>query len=177
MDIERVIKFEYCDFEVKVPANTSRNIRLGYYVPSRKFDSGVADSLMRNNYVSRYKQFLLCKSYVIDLKTDDFIFFPDNRRELVMNYWMTRINTRYVRNEDILSKFNRWMYLKDIYTGSHRLPELILTILFKDKILKVGQLDEDLLIQAIQKVINEESKENSEKVDCSELQETCVEVL
>jgi len=47
---------------------------------------------------------------------------------------------------------------------------------FKDKILKVGQLDEELLIQAIQKVINEESKENSED-DCSALQETCVEVL
>ena len=177
MDIERVIKFEYCDFEVKVPANSSRNIREGYYVPARKFEPEVADLLMRNSYVSRYKQFLLCKSYVIDLKTDDFIFFPDNRRELIMNYWMTRINTRYVRNEDILSKFNRWMYIKDIFTGSHRLPESILTIPFKDKILKVGQLDEDLLIQAIQKVINEESKENSEKVDCSELQETCVEVL
>lgn len=177
MDIERVIKFEYCDFEVKVPANTSRNIRLGYYVPSRKFEPEVADRLMRNNYVTRYKQFLLHKSYVIDLKTDDFIFFPDNRRELVMNYWMTRINTRYVRNEDILSKFNRWMYLKDIYTGSHRRPETILNISFKDKILKVGQLDEDLLIQAIQKVINEESKKNSQEVDCTTLQETCVEVL
>lgn len=176
MDIERVIKFEYCDFEVNVPANTSRNIRLGYYVPSRKFEPEVADRLMRNNYVTRYKQFLLHKSYVIDLKTDDFIFFPDNRRELVMNYWMARINTRYVRNEDITNKFNRWMYLKDIYLGSSRLPELVLTIPFKDKILKVGQLDEDLLIQAIQKVIDEENKESSQN-DCTTLQEVSMEVL
>jgi len=177
MDIERVIKFEYCDFEVNVPANTAKNIRLGFYIPARKFDSNVADLLMRNNYVTRYKQFLLHKSYVIDLKTDDFIFFPDNRRELIMNYWMTRINTRYVRNDDILSKFNRWMYLKDIYTGSHRLPELILTIPFKDKILKVGQLDEDLLIQAIQKVINEANKEKSSQDDCTTLQEVSMEIF
>lgn len=176
MDIERVIKFEEIDFEVNVPANTPKNIRLGYYVPARKFQPEMADSLMHNNYISRYKQFLLCKSYVIDLKTDDFIFFPDSRRELLLNYWMTRINTRYVYNEDITSKFNRWMYFKDIYTGSSRLPEKILGLSFKDKIIKLGEPDEDLLIQAIQKVIDEENKENSQD-DCTEVQEVSMEVL
>lgn len=180
MDIEKIIRFDWCNFEVEVPAITKKNKEEGYYRHD-VYDKDVFWELVRysDNVVIRYKNYLVSNKFVIDIKKEEFVFFPRSYNLLhnsISSIVIECYNSKYSNIElvhGVLSRFSRLYYELNLASEN---PKNKLKKILQDILLQHGIIKEDLLIQAIQKVINEESKENSEN-DCSTLQETCVEVF
>lgn len=179
MDIEKVIKFEWCDFEVQVPAITKKNKDAGYYVNS-PYDKDLFWSLAQHTVVTRYKNYLVCNKFVIDIKKEEFIFFPRSYNNLhahTFDIIIKCFNNKYNATDFAYGKFNRFERLYYRLDVVRAYPKDKLKQNLQDTLLQYGVIKEDLLIQAIQKVIDEANKEKSSQDNCTTLQEVSMEIF
>lgn len=179
MDIEKIIRFDWCNFEVEVPAITKKNKEVGYYRHD-VYDKDTFWNLVHySDKVVRYKNYLVSNKFVINIKKEEFVFFPksynalhSNTSDIIIEYF----NNKYNSMDLVYGNFNRFERLYYNLNTISAYPKDKLKQNLQDTLLQHGVIKEDLLIQAIQKVINEESKENSQD-DCSTLQKVGVEVF
>lgn len=171
MDIEREIEFDWAKFKVEVPSKSKFNIINGYYIKD-KYDAQVFYELIQHGKIVRYKDYLVCNRFIIDLKTDTFVFFPSNNGYL---YDEGGVSIGYFnRYEHRMSLRKRYYF----YEITHKCY-IMNTLSIKEKLQydwtielrRVGRIDNELLIQAI----NESIKKA--KNDSGSVQETCVEVF
>lgn len=179
MDIEKIIRFEWCNFEVEVPAITKKNKEDGYYRHD-VYDKDVFWRLVTcNDKTVRYKNYLVSNKFVIDIKKEEFIFFPrsynalhSNTSDIVIQY----LNNKYNAMDFVYGKFDRFERLYYNLNTIEAYPKDKLKQTIQDILLQHGIIKEDLLIQAIQKVIDGENKKDSQN-DCTTLQKARMEVL
>lgn len=162
MDIEKIIKFELAKFEVIVPAKTQANIELGFYIKT-KYDAQVFYELTLQNKIVRYKDYLVCNKFIIDLKEEQFMFFPSTNERLyrddamVIEYFNEYHYPYSIRYRPYFSVFlsNFWILnTNSIYEK--------LNYNWTVELKKQGRIETDLLIQAI----NETIKENQTQIKC-----------